>query len=238
MPESESVSPVDTSSKGHQKNKAKKHRNHRKSAGRKLNVDIVTGRDLLSVYFDPNQAIGFTIPNDEWLGRHYLLPGSVIKQCEAEGELTVKLASGDVFKIPMEGAVHVTAQDDEGIDDILGLHDFSEKSLLHTLRVRYQRSDIYTYAGPILVSINPYKLFPDLYSDKTMFSYHGAKQRECAPHVFSVAERAYSALMFSMSATKVSNQSIIISGESGAGKVLYFTLDTPSLATNVIYNYL
>lgn len=191
----------------------------RKSNGRKLNIDIVTGRNLVSVYFDPRVAVGFSIPNEEWLGRHYLIPATVIKQNDEEAELTVKIASGDVFKIPQKSAVHVTSQDDEGIDDILLLHDFSEMSLLHTLRVRYQRSDIYTNAGPILISINPYKLFRELYSEKTMISYHGSKHGDRAPHVFSVAEAAYASLLQSFSASKVTDQAIVISGESGAGKV-------------------
>lgn len=214
-------SPVD--SKSQHKSNRRKSRSNRKSGNgsggaRKLHVDIVTGRDLMSVYFDPRVAIGFAIPNDEWLGRHYLIPATIIKQNEAENELSVKIASGDVFKIPMDSAVHVSAQDDDGIDDILGLHDFSEKSFLHTLRVRYNRNDIYTYAGPILISINPYKRSPSLYSDKTMLSYHGAKHGDHAPHVFSVAEAAYSALMSTICTPRVKNQSIIISGESGAGK--------------------
>lgn len=213
-------SPADASNS--QKLNRRKSKGNRKSNGgsggaRKINVDIVTGRDLVSVYFDPRAAIGFAVPSDEWLGRHYLLPATVIKQNEAEGELTVKIASGDVFKIPLESAVHVTAQDDQGIEDILGLHDFSEKSFLHTLRVRYRRSEIYTFAGPILISINPYKLFPDLYLDNTMYSYHGARA-DHPPHVFSVAEAAYSALMETICTSRVKNQSIIISGESGAGK--------------------
>ena len=225
--------------KSDHKSNRRKSRN-RKSSGRKLAVDIVTGRDLVSVYLDPREAIDFNIPNDgeDWLGRHFLIPATVIKQNTEEDVLTVKIQSGDIFRIPAATAVHVTAQDDEGIDDILELHDFSEKSLLHTLRRRFQRSEIYTFAGPILISINPYKLFPEMYSDANMYSYHGAKPGEKPPHVFSVAEAAYAALMASMSTNKVKNQSIIISGESGAGKVCiisYFSFCFDSILNRNVY---
>ena len=67
-------------------------------------------------------------------------------------------------------------QDDHGVDDILSLREFSEKSLIHTLRSRYTRDDIYTFVGPILISINPYKWFKDLYTESSMIEYHGRKQ--------------------------------------------------------------
>jgi len=90
----------------------------------------------------------------------------------------------------------VTDNDDEGVDDILKLRDFSEMSLIHTLRVRYFRGAIYTFVGPILVSINPYKYIKGIYSEKTMVSYHVTdKNAHLAPHLFSVAESSYSALL-------------------------------------------
>jgi myosin heavy subunit len=71
--------------------------------------------------------------------------------------------------------------------------------------------------GPILISINPYKRMPDLYSEDMMLQYRGKKNSELPPHLFAVADASYTALMGSAGARRPRNQSIIISGESGAG---------------------
>ena len=122
----------------------------------------------------------------------------------------------------------VNPQDEEGIDDILKLHEFSEMSLLNTLRVRYNREEIYTNVGPILISINPYKKLKDLYTDDKIIEYHN-DCRDKSPHLFVITENAYSYLMQSISAPRVRNQAIIISGESGAGK---------TESTKIIMSYL
>ena len=92
---------------------------------------------------------------------------------------------------------------------------------MHTLRTRYTRDEIYTFVGPILISINPYKWFKDLYSEQTMIAYNAKRRGELPPHLFVVADSAYNALMKyarGEAFSPVKNQSIIISGESGAGK--------------------
>jgi len=142
---------------------------------RRVTVDIVTGRELLSVYFDPSKALDCSNHDRDWLGEHMYAPASVIKE-DGDGVVSVKLANGDVFKMPGSAIVKVTEQDDSGVDDILRLRDFSEMSLIHSLRVRYARDDIYTFVGPILISINPYKWFRDLYNVQTMSEYHNQKQ--------------------------------------------------------------
>lgn len=88
--------------------------------------------------------------------------------------LVVRLPNEEVYKVT--DAVRLTDNDDEGVDDILKLRDFSEMSLLHTLKVRYHREEIYTFVGPILISLNPYKRIKDIYSEATMMEYHGKKQ--------------------------------------------------------------
>jgi Myosin head (motor domain) len=139
----------------------------------RVNIDIVTGRELINVYFDPQRALDAEGIDDDWLATHLYEPASIIK--EDNGILTVRLVAGErVFK--MTSGSQVTEQDAEGVDDILKLREFSEMSLIHSLRVRYARDDIYTFVGPILISINPYKWFKDLYSEESMAEYHQKSQ--------------------------------------------------------------
>jgi len=134
---------------------------------------VVTGKELISVYFDPNKVVESELSRDEdWHGRNFYLPAAVTK--EDSGVLTVRLPEGDVLK--MQDAKNVSENDADGVDDILKLRDFSEMSLIHTLRVRYERDEIYTFIGPIMISINPYKTVEGLYEDETMEVYHGRKQ--------------------------------------------------------------
>ena len=141
---------------------------------RRISIDIVTGMEVVSVYFDPEEAIDFDATDDVSVGKHLYETASIVKDDGVV--MSVKLPNGDVHKIHSKTAVKITEQDDQGVDDILSLRDFSEKSLIHTLRSRYVRDDIYTFVGPILLSINPYKWFKDLYTENAMTEYHSRKQ--------------------------------------------------------------
>jgi myosin heavy subunit len=199
------------------KTSAPQRRPHSKPTSvKRVTVDIVTGRELISVYFDPAKVVSGDVNKDsDWQGLNYFAPAAVIK--DEDNVLTVRLPSGEVLK--MKDAKNVTDDDDEGVDDILKLKDFSEMSLIHTLRVRYNRDEIYTLVGTILISLNPYKPIKFLYDESAVDRYHSKKQvHHQSPHLFVVAEASYSALMSSLSEGKNISQSIIISGESGAGK--------------------
>jgi myosin heavy chain 6/7 len=78
--------------------------------------------------------------------------------------------------------------------------------------VRYKNELIYTYSGLFCIAINPYKRFP-IYTQRTMEIYIGKRRNECPPHIFGVAEGSYQGMM-----NGGRNQSILITGESGAGK--------------------
>jgi len=96
--------------------------------------------------------------------------------------------------------------------DVTTLHHLSRPAILHALIQRYNGGNIYTYSGAILIAVNPYKLVRGLYGQDAMKKAHqglGASE----PHVYNVVERAYRA----MTRTGMS-QSILVSGESGAGK--------------------
>jgi hypothetical protein len=146
--------------------------NARMAKVKKVNIDIVTGKPVASVFFDPSKCSDCSNTDYDWIGENLFLPACVVK--DESGVVTVSLPSGEVYK--MTNARKVTDNDDEGVDDILKLRDFSEMSLIHTLRVRYYKDEVYTFVGPILISLNPYKRIKDCYESKTMEAYHGQKQ--------------------------------------------------------------
>nr|pir hypothetical protein E02C12.1 - Caenorhabditis elegans [Caenorhabditis elegans] len=105
-----------------------------------------------------------------------------------------------------------------GKDDLTLLSYLHEPAVLHNLQVRFVKgSSIYTYCGIVLVAINPYADCSHIYGEEIIQVYRGAGKsaREMDPHIFAVAEEAH----FDMGAFGKS-QSIIVSGESGAGKTV------------------
>lgn len=181
--------------------------------------------------------------------KHLFMPCTIIKPLGEDGPATPGKGDPQIMTAPIaaptllktsDGALHkirdstklVKVTDIEGLDDVLHLSNISEAALLHTLRLRYRRDAIYTAAGQILISVNPYRNMPSLYSEKTMTAYRNSGFRNMAPHLFLTADRAYTALTDSIrnrfheddetetdARDRILNQSIVISGESGAGKV-------------------
>uniref|UniRef100_A0A8C4VAV9 Myosin VC n=1 Tax=Falco tinnunculus TaxID=100819 RepID=A0A8C4VAV9_FALTI len=102
-----------------------------------------------------------------------------------------------------------------GENDLTALSYLHEPAVLHNLKVRFVESKlIYTYSGIILVAVNPYKQLP-IYGDAIIHAYSGQNMGDMDPHIFAVAEEAYKQM-----ARNNKNQSIIVSGESGAGKTV------------------
>eukprot|EP01098_Paradermamoeba_levis_P005284 TRINITY_DN2242_c0_g1_i2.p1 TRINITY_DN2242_c0_g1~~TRINITY_DN2242_c0_g1_i2.p1 ORF type:complete len:176 (+),score=48.71 TRINITY_DN2242_c0_g1_i2:329-856(+) len=98
------------------------------------------------------------------------------------------------------------------VDDLVRLDNMTEPLIIHNLRERAKRNLIYTSIGTILIAINPYKQLP-LYTPTVMYQYSHEDVNKLPPHPFTIAENAYRNLL----EYKI-NHSIIISGESGAGK--------------------
>nr|XP_054752990.1 unconventional myosin-VI-like isoform X2 [Lytechinus pictus] len=107
------------------------------------------------------------------------------------------------------------AEDDEAksVDDNCSLMYLNEATLLNNLRLRYKKNGIYTYVANILIAVNPYKEMGDLYSSGNIKKYQGKSLGTLPPHVFAIADKAYREMI-----TSKQSQSIIVSGESGAGK--------------------
>ncbi len=102
----------------------------------------------------------------------------------------------------------------EKCEDMADLTYLSEATVLHNLRARFLDWLIYTYSGLFCVAINPYKSLP-IFTMKMVAYYRGKKKNEVPPHLYLVADNAYSCMQRDRE-----NQSMLITGESGAGKTV------------------
>ncbi|CAL4974394.1 unnamed protein product [Urochloa decumbens] len=100
-----------------------------------------------------------------------------------------------------------------GVDDMTRLSYLHEPGVLDNLAVRYAKNIIYTYTGNILIAINPFQRLPNLVDARTMEKYKGANLGDLDPHVFAIADVSYRQMI-----NEGKSNSILVSGESGAGK--------------------
>uniref|UniRef100_A0A671R8Q7 Myosin-9-like n=1 Tax=Sinocyclocheilus anshuiensis TaxID=1608454 RepID=A0A671R8Q7_9TELE len=98
------------------------------------------------------------------------------------------------------------------VEDMAELTCLNEASVLHNLRERYYSGLIYTYSGLFCVVINPYKHLP-IYTEEIVEMYKGKKRHEMPPHIYAITDTAYRSMMQDRE-----DQSILCTGESGAGK--------------------
>ncbi|GER53908.1 myosin-like protein [Striga asiatica] len=123
---------------------------------------------------------------------------------------SVLLSGGNVVTVPKQNLLPANPDILEGVDDLIELSYLNEPSVLHNLQYRYSKDILYSKAGPVLVAVNPFKDV-SLYGSDFITAYR--QNLLDSPHVYAVADKAYNDMM-----TDEINQSIIISGESGAGK--------------------
>lgn len=97
-------------------------------------------------------------------------------------------------------------------DDMAELTYLNEPSVVNNLHMRYQADLIYTYSGLFLVAVNPYCTLP-IYTREYINMYRGQAREDTKPHIFAIADEAFRNLV-----DEGENQSILITGESGAGK--------------------
>ncbi|TDH69290.1 hypothetical protein CCR75_005013 [Bremia lactucae] len=114
------------------------------------------------------------------------------------------------------------------VDDLTQLIELDESSILSALETRFAENKIYTNTGAILLAVNPFQKFPNMYNKETMIKYlltfeskssstRNKRNESMPPHIYQVAGEAYKAMMLGMNGI-MSDQSILVSGESGSGK--------------------
>ncbi|KAL9324771.1 hypothetical protein ACSQ67_005416 [Phaseolus vulgaris] len=144
----------------------------------------------------------FQLPNGNWeLGKLITTSGN---------ESIISLSDGRVLKVKEESLVPANPDILDGVDDLMQLSYLNEPSVLYNLQYRYNQNMIYTKAGPVLVAINPFKKVP-LYGNDYIEAYKRKAIEN--PHVYAITGTAIREMI-----RDEVNQSIIISGESGAGK--------------------
>lgn len=122
----------------------------------------------------------------------------------------ILLSDGSVVTVPTGELLPANPDILEGVDDLIQLSYLNEPSVLHNLQHRYSQDIIYSKAGPVLIAVNPFK---DVHFYENDFVTAYRQKLLDSPHVYAIADTAYNEMM-----TEEVNQSIIISGESGAGK--------------------
>ncbi|CAI0383211.1 unnamed protein product [Linum tenue] len=161
---------------------------------------------VASVNFAVGSLVWLEDPDVSWIDGQVLeINGDELKvQCTSDKTVVCKASS-------------VYPKDPEfpscGVDDMTKLAYLNEPGVLQNLKVRYDINEIYTYTGNILIAVNPFRRLPHLYDGHMMEQYKGAAIGELSPHPFAVADSAYRQMI-----NDRISQSILVSGESGAGK--------------------
>ncbi|NWW82077.1 MYH1B protein, partial [Climacteris rufus] len=130
------------------------------------------------------------------------------------GKVTVKTEGGETLTVKEDQVFSMNPPKYDKIEDMAMMTHLHEPAVLYNLKERYAAWMIYTYSGLFCVTVNPYKWLP-VYNPEVVLAYRGKKRQEAPPHIFSISDNAYQFML-----TDRENQSILITGESGAGKTV------------------
>ncbi|KAJ4537800.1 Myosin type-2 heavy chain 1 [Exophiala dermatitidis] len=103
----------------------------------------------------------------------------------------------------------------EAAEDLTNLSHLNEPAILQAIKLRYAQKEIYTYSGIVLIATNPFARVDSLYVPQMVQVYAGKQRASQAPHLFAIAEEAYTDML-----RDSRNQTVVVSGESGAGKTV------------------
>jgi len=158
--------------------------------------------DMLKPY-DPKKSVW--VPTDDHGFREGLL--------ESDDGTKAVVMCGHEKKVFLSSQVgQVNPPKFEKCEDMANLTFLNDASVFHNLEVRFKAKLIYTYSGLFCVVVNPYKRFP-IYTQSVVKMYVGKRRNEVPPHLWAISETAYRNML-----TNTKNQSMLITGESGAGK--------------------
>ncbi|XP_041854267.1 myosin-4-like [Melanotaenia boesemani] len=129
-------------------------------------------------------------------------------------KVTVKTTDDRVLTLKEEQVFPMNPPKFDKIEDMVMMTHLHEPAVLFNLKERYAAWMIYTYSGLFCVTVNPYKWLP-VYNPEVVQAYRGKKRMEVPPHIFALSDNAYQSML-----TDRENQSILITGESGAGKTV------------------
>nr|XP_054501140.1 myosin-1B-like isoform X1 [Agelaius phoeniceus] len=135
-------------------------------------------------------------------------------QSRESGKVTVKTEAGETLTVKEDQVFSMNPPKYDKIEDMAMMTHLHEPAVLYNLKERYAAWMIYTYSGLFCVTVNPYKWLP-VYNPEVVLAYRGKKRQEAPPHIFSISDNAYQFML-----TDRENQSILITGESGAGKTV------------------
>ncbi|XP_071378237.1 myosin heavy chain, fast skeletal muscle-like [Centroberyx affinis] len=156
--------------------------------------------------FDAKTAVFVTEPKELYV------KGTL--QGKEGGKVSVKTDAGQVLTVKDDQVFPMNPPKFDKIEDMAMMTHLNEASVLYNLKERYAAWMIYTYSGLFCVTVNPYKWLP-VYNQEVVVAYRGKKRQEAPPHIFSISDNAYQFML-----TDRENQSILITGESGAGKTV------------------
>lgn len=173
---------------------------------RYLAVDLATAAREQSKPFDAKKTV--------WVPKKGLDGFIAVEVVSASGDdITVKnLKTNEELQVKKDKCEQMNPPKYEKCADMANLTYLNEASVLYNLRSRYTATLIYTYSGLFCIAVNPYRRLP-IYNDTCIKMFRGKRKIEMPPHVFAIVDSAYQDML-----QDHENQSMLITGESGAGK--------------------